>query len=183
MSTILKTRYLFLIFLLYACNSEVNDLNINDRNLTLDNGYMYYKDKLYSGTLFSKIDTLTVNEITYLEGKKHGKEQKFFFNGKLAVLRFYTHGKKSGTHKAWWNNGQLKFVNHFDINGNPIGTQRAWYSNGKLAEELNYTNGKEDGTQKLWDFNGKIKANYQVLNGERFGLIGSLNCKSDNYVD
>ncbi|RKM92416.1 toxin-antitoxin system YwqK family antitoxin [Aquimarina sp. AD10] len=183
MYPILKIRFLLFLFFLNTCDSEVNNLNINDKDLALANGVMYYKDMPYSGTLSSKIDTLIVNRITYLNGKKHGKEQKFFFNGELAAVRFYTDGKKSGTHKGWWDNGQLEFVYHFDDNGNQIGMQQEWYSNGQLAKEFNFTNGKEDGTQKKWDFKGKIIANYLVINGERFGLIGSINCKPDNYVD
>ncbi len=183
MHAILKIRYLVLFFLIYACNYESIDLTIDDKNLTLSKGILSYKGKRYSGTLSSKIDTLTVNRISYLNGKKHGKEEKFFFNGKLAAVRFYTHGKKSGTHKAWWDNGQLEFVYHFDTKGNKIGIHNEWYSNGQLAKAFNFTDGKQDGTQKMWDYNGKIKANYQVINGERFGLIGSINCKPNNYVD
>ena len=28
----------------------------------------------------------------------------------------------------------------------------------------------------LWDLNGNIKANYEVINGERYGLIGLKKC-------
>ena len=38
--------------------------------------------------------------------------------------------------------------------------------------DFNYINSKETGSQKLWYETGKIKANYEVINGERFGLIG-----------
>jgi antitoxin component YwqK of YwqJK toxin-antitoxin module len=37
-------------------------------------------------------------------------------------------------------------------------------------------NGKEEGTQKAFKSDGRIKANYTVINGERFGLIGMKRC-------
>ena len=41
---------------------------------------------------------------------------------------------------------------------------------------FNYINGKEAGKQLLLKSNGNIKANYEVVNGERFGLIGLKKC-------
>lgn len=174
-------KYFLFIFCLYSCQSKVNKFNITDDNLSFSNGVMLYKEKPYSGILFSKIDTVTTYNAIYLEGKKHGKEQKFFYKGDLAELRYYTNGKKSGTHRTWWNKEQIKLEYHFDTAGNQIGTQREWYSNGQLFKEFNYHNGKEDGTQKSWDITGKINANYIVIDGERFGFIGSKNCNPFNY--
>ena len=41
---------------------------------------------------------------------------------------------------------------------------------------FHYIDGKEVGSQKLWQEDGRIKANYEVKNGERFGLIGLKKC-------
>ena len=41
---------------------------------------------------------------------------------------------------------------------------------------FNYKKGKESGSQRLWKTDGSIKANYDVVNGERFGLIGLKKC-------
>lgn len=176
-----NVQYVLLIFLLCSCQSKVHRLEITDDELNFSNGIMLYKEKPYSGILFSKIDTVTTYSAVYQEGKKHGKEQKFFYKGDLAELRYYNKGKKSGTHRSWWNKEQIKFEYHFDINGNQIGTQREWYSNGQLFKEFNYYNGKEDGPQKSWDITGKIDINYVVIAGERFGFIGSKNCNPFNY--
>ncbi len=172
-----KLKYVVLIFLLYSCKPKNTNLSINNKHLTLVDGVMLYKKQPFSGTLSSKTDTLTTYKITYVEGQKEGKEEKFFFNGNLAESRFYTNGKKYGIHRAWWNKEQLKSEYHFNSNGNYHGVMREWYSNGQLSKEFNYINGKENGAQKLWDATGRIKANYSVINGERFGLIESKNCK------
>ncbi|UZO80135.1 hypothetical protein NBT05_14410 [Aquimarina sp. ERC-38] len=177
------TVFLFFILLLNSCTSQMQELDISDKELTLKDGMMYYQNKPFTGMLFSKTDTITLAKIPYLEGKKHGKEERFYHNGARAAVRYFTNGKESGTHKAWWNNGQLEFIHQFDDFGNPTGVQRDWYASGQLAKEFNYIDGKENGTQRIWNVDGKIKANYQVIQGERFGLIGAEGCKSDTYVD
>lgn len=183
MPKILNFKYILLAFLISGCQLENNDISINNEYLSLNDSIMLYKDKPFSGILFSKIDTLTTYKAAYMNGKKHGEEQKFFFNGKLSESKTFTNGKKTGIHKAWWNNNQIMSEYHFDDHGNLVGKQREWFSNGKLLKELNYIQGKEDGLQKKWDFKGKLIANYRVINGESFGLISSNTCKPDTYVD
>lgn len=176
-------KFIFLTLLFYGCHSKVDRITINNEHLALSNNIVLYKQKPYSGILYSKIDTVTTYRAAYVNGKKDGEEQKFFFNGKLSESKFYTQGKKTGTHRTWWNNNQLMSEYHFDYQGNYIGKQREWFSNGKLLKELNYTNGKETGNQKKWNFEGKLIANYEVIDGETFGLISSNTCKPDSYVD
>ncbi|MBW1298985.1 toxin-antitoxin system YwqK family antitoxin [Aquimarina litoralis] len=183
MYNIFKITFLFLILSLFSCKPKTYNIDIKNKNLKFAGSLLYYNDQPFSGILSSKVDTVVVNTISYLQGVKHGKEEKLHANGKIALIRFHQNGKETGTHKAWWSNGQLKFIKNFNNEGLPIGMQQEWHSNGKQAKELNYKEGKEFGSQKMWDYNGKIIANYQVINGERFGLIGSVNCKSDNYVD
>ncbi len=183
MHSTLKITSVCLLFFLIHCKPKSYHIDISNEDLKSVDDLLYYKNKLFTGILSSKVNTQTINEVSYLEGKKHGKEQKLYANGTIAATRFYHNGKKSGTHKAWWSNGQLKFVKQYDNHGNSIGIQREWYSNGKQAKELNFVQGKESGSQKIWNYQGKIVANYQVIHGERFGFIGSVNCKSDYYVD
>ncbi len=179
MFTLPNLSSLLLILVVCSCQSNVNKLNVKDRNLDLTDGIMLYEGKPYSGVLFSKIDTLTTYTATYLDGKKHGEERKFFYDGRLASSGFYTQGKKSGTHRTWWNRDQLKSEYTYDDSGNYIGKQLEWYRNGQLSKEFHYNmNGEQDGTQKLWNLAGRIKANYEVINGKSYGLIESKDCKS-----
>lgn len=183
MLNISNIKYSFFLIFLMACQSKSEHLDINNKNLSLVNKVMFYKENPYSGTLFSKIDTLTTYKVSYKNGKKHGKEEKFFFNGKLSESTFYSDGKKSGMYRTWWNNEQLMLEYHYNNTGELTGTQREWSSTGRLLKEKNYTNGNENGWQKVWDYNGKIIANYQVINGNIYGLFGSEKCKSINYID
>jgi antitoxin component YwqK of YwqJK toxin-antitoxin module len=41
-----------------------------------------------------------------------------------------------------------------------------------------FKDGQEEGSQKLWYDNGKIRANYVIIKGKRYGLLGTKNCKN-----
>jgi len=43
-------------------------------------------------------------------------------------------------------------------------------------EVMNYKNGYEDGRQEQYYDNGKVKANYIMMSGRRYGLLGTKNC-------
>ncbi len=109
---------------------------------------------------------------------KHGVEKLWYENGVLAQERFYRKGFKSGIHKGKWDNKQNKFEYHFNDKGEFHGIVKEWYKSGALYMSFNYLDGKENGIQKLWKLDGAVKANYEVVKGERFGLIGLKKCYS-----
>ncbi len=138
---------------------------------------MLYQQQPFNGVLISNYDLNTVrSKIEYVEGKKHGAELQWYKNGDPLLERFYVKGFKTGVHKSWWENGNLKFEYHFNNRGEFHGTMREWYQSGDFYRSFNYRNGKEVGAQRLWKPDGTIKANYEVINGERFGLIGLKKC-------
>ncbi|MCX6338150.1 MAG: toxin-antitoxin system YwqK family antitoxin, partial [Bacteroidetes bacterium] len=53
-----------------------------------------------------------------------------------------------------------------------------WTFDGKLIHLAHYIDGQEEGSQKLWYDNGKIRANYVIIKGKRYGLLGTKNCKN-----
>ncbi len=162
-----------------SCNS-VHDHVIIDAShpdIKLKNGILYYNRLPFSGGLITYFENkLFKSYIEYKNGKKHGFEKHWNVDANLIVKRYYLKGKKAGIHKAWWNNGNLKFEYHFNEKGEYDGSVKEWYETGPLFKAFNYENGKEKGSQNLWDITGKIKANYEVVNGERFGLIGLKKC-------
>jgi len=173
-----------LVGLHFGCQQKSEEhlvIAYHKSQFTLDNGVLFYNNHPYSGALIdtNKV-TKIVKEIEYLNGKKHGKETKKYAPNSIAEQRFYTHGNKSGTHKAWWSNGQLKFEYHFNTKGEHHGPVNEWYINGQQAKAFHFVNGKEEGTQKMWQKDGKLRANFVTKNGERFGLIGLKKCYSVN---
>ena len=152
-------------------------VEVSNPFLSLNNGVLFHEKLPFSGILVSYYSEEQLkSEVHYYNGKKHGQEKKWYANKDLAEVRYYTNGNKSGTHEAWWPNGNKKFDYHFNNKGEYHGNVTEWYRAGQTFKAFNYINGKEVGSQKLWQNDGRIKGNYEVVNGERFGLIGLKKC-------
>ena len=149
----------------------------SDKNLKLDNGVLLYNETPFEGQLVSYYEAEKLkSKIEYAGGKKHGYEKQWYDSGNKLIERFYKKGFKTGIHKSWWTDGKQKFEYHFNEKGEFHGVVKEWYKSGKIFRDFNYVDGKEVGSQRLWKFDGTIKANYEVVNGERFGLIGLKKC-------
>ncbi|TBN04788.1 hypothetical protein EYD45_05880 [Hyunsoonleella flava] len=162
-----------------GCNraAETNIVGASDENLKLDNGVLLYKQKPFNGVLLENFTTEIIKSRTeYLNGKKHGNEQQWYTNGSQLSERFYSEGFKVGVHKSWWSSGNLKFEYHFNDKGEFHGAVKEWYESGQVFQDFNYKEGKEAGKQRMWKPDGSIKANYEVVGGDRFGLIGLKKC-------
>ncbi len=173
---------ILLLLLFSACEKSENLPVVwseKDSQLEIHNGVLYHQNSKFTGVLksFDAIN-LTNNTARYLYGRKEGEERKVYQNNELAEVRFYRSGVKIGTHKSWRTNRQQKFEYPYNNSGVYHGTVKEWYPDGQLLKEFHYFEGKEVGTQKMWAANGNIKANYTVVNGERFGLIGLKKCYS-----
>lgn len=173
---------LLLLFSVYSCkNAQEAHLVLFEENKQLKtvNGVLYYNETPFNGTIksFDNVNQ-TKNKADYLNGKKDGEERKLFQNDSVAEIRFYKGGLKIGVHQSWWENGQQKFEYPYNTNGVYHGAFKEWYPNGQLVKAFNYDSGKESGSQKMWLSNGNIRANYTVVKGERFGLIGLKKCYS-----
>ncbi|MFY0625773.1 MAG: hypothetical protein JXR07_05745 [Reichenbachiella sp.] len=142
--------------------------------LELNNGVLYLNGTKFTGKVYSNSNIR--KETNYEKGRKNGLDKRWFPDGSLASERYYSNGLKTGLHRSWWENNKLKFEYHFNDQGQYHGSITEWYQNGQLAKQFHYINGQEDGPQKLFNPDGKIKANYEVVDGERFGLIGLKKC-------
>ncbi len=163
---------------LVSCSErKIQSLDVSNKHLKLNNGVLEFSGKPFTGVLTDTFSNGRLQSaLSYSLGRKEGEEKQWFENGQLAVERFYSKGKKIGIHRAWWDNGQLKFAYHFNNKGEFHGNVKEWSRDGMLFRDFNYEKGKESGRQRLWKLNGNIKSNYEVVNGERFGLIGLKKC-------
>ena len=168
----------FLILLLTSCqDNDVEHFIKNEIKTELRNGILFLNNKPFKGILLSYHENGTKkSEIRYKKGKKNGMEKKWYKDGKIKMKRQYYNGIKVDVHKGWWENENLKYRYVFDNFGRYNGKVEEWYVNGQKLREFNYSMGLENGKQKLWDLDGNIKANYEVINGERYGLIGLKKC-------
>jgi len=175
-----QTKFYVCILILFFTSCHNNDIEHfikGEIKTELLNGVLFLNSKPFKGILLSYHENGTKkSEIRYKKGKKYGMEKKWYKNGKIKMERQYFNGMKVNVHKGWWENEKLKYRYIFDNNGRYDGKVEEWYVNGQKLKEFNYTMGIENGEQKLWDLDGNIIANYDVINGERYGLIGLKKC-------
>ena len=173
-----KLYVCFLILFLTGChNNGIEHFIKGEIKTELLNGVLFLNNKPFKGILVSYHENGTKkSEMRYKKGKKHGMGKKWYKDGKIKMERKYHNGIKVNVHKGWWENEKLKYRYRFDNNGRYNGRVEEWYVNGQKLKEFNYKKGFENGKQKLWDLDGNIKANYEVINGERYGLIGLKKC-------
>lgn len=141
------------------------------------NNLLYVEDKIYSGYVYKlhpeTADTLLIE--SYYNGLKEGVSKKWYADHELMEMRHYSSGKKNGKQIAFWNNGNKRFE-YIAKNDAYEGELKEWNNDGLLFHLAHYVNGQEEGAQKLWYDNGKIRANYVIINGKRYGLLGTKNC-------
>ena len=151
----------------------------SDKNISINNDVVFLKDKKYSGILYALFpdskDTISIE--SYSNGLLHGRCRKWYANKQLFEDRIYTMGEKNGKQIAWWGNGNKQF--EFNAKNNMYhGELKEWAFDGKLMHLAHYKDGQEEGIQQLWYENGKIRANYVIVKGKRYGLLGTKNCKN-----
>ena len=103
--------------------------------------------------------------------------RKYFPNKQLMEYREFRNEMKNGKQIAYWDNGKKRFEFNA-VNDAYEGELKEWDYNGNLIHLAHYKNGVEEGEQKMWYQNGKIRANYVIIKGRRFGLLGTKNCKN-----
>jgi len=119
----------------------------------------------------------TISLEGYVDGQLNGVCKKWYANKQLLEERFYTDGNKNGKQVAYWANGNKRFE-FTAIKDAYEGEMKEWTVDGRLFHLAHFVNGQEEGVQKLWYDNGKIRANYVILHGKRYGLLGTKNCKN-----
>lgn len=137
---------------------------------------------LHSNILFFLLLSLACNQspvrVLYsqtVNGLEEGEWRSYHKNGMLKEKRFYRHGVKVGVLKTWWDNGQLQVLYRFK-NGEYDGTCFEWNRNGVMTKKMHYTLGVETGEQRQWYDDGSVRSNYMMIDGRRFGLLGTKNC-------
>ena len=149
------------------------------KELNKKNDTLFFRNKKMCGTLYSlntaQTDTLFIEN--YINGILDGVSKRWYSNAQLMEERIYNLGQKNGKQVAYFENGKMKF--EFTAKYDQYeGELKEWNNDGNLIHLATYKNGQEEGTQKMWYDNGKIRANYVMIKGKRYGLLGTKNCKN-----
>lgn len=159
-----------------------------------------YKADLPHGCIITYFDANQPLEVVnFKEGKRHGKAEEHYQNGKLKTSAFYKEDKLDGEVKGWYEDGSLRLVKYYDLN-NPIkehkefypakegekegqlarlchytkagefqGEQLSYYPSGATESSLNYKDGKLDGLKALWTEEGELLEEAWYVNGQLNG--------------
>ena len=76
-------------------------------------------------------------DITYLDGKLHGKWVGWYNNGIKRSEGNMQYGEMSGKWTFWWPNGQKELECDFDF-GNPVGSVKIYHDSGVLKKNINF---------------------------------------------
>lgn len=174
----LRSNLILLISMLMACSSASKlKVDASSTQLHPDDGLVYEQNQPYTGETYALYpatqDTLSI--ANYVDGKADGEWKRFYEHHLLLERRYYQNGAKIGKMETWWPNGKLQ-KQYFFKDDEYEGTCREWNSDGRLIQEMNYVKGYEVGPQKMFYDNGKIRCNYLMINGRRYGLLGTKNC-------
>lgn len=173
--------WLFLMMVLFACERaqmQTNKAYVESGLARTSGGITSVNGQPFSGLLFllyENKDTAFVH--AYKNGREHGEWKEFYPRHIIKETRQFKNGKKTGQYISYWPNGS-KQLDYFFSNDEYHGTCREWMNDGTLIKKMNYNNGHEEGSQKVWYGNGKIRSNYTIVNGRRFGLLGTKNCRN-----
>jgi hypothetical protein len=149
----------------------------SDSSITFINGILYKNNSPFTGTIFNFYQNSkdTADVTPYLLGKENGERRKYYPNKQLWEKRYFQNSVKVGEMRTYWPDGKPQ-MQYFFENGEYQGTCKEWTKTGMLSRLMHYNKGYEDGEQKWWYDNGKIRANYVIVEGRRYGLLGTKNC-------
>jgi antitoxin component YwqK of YwqJK toxin-antitoxin module len=101
----------------------------------------------------------------------------FLMASLLVVWACHSAADKSGCSITYWENGKMRMLANYK-EGVYHGRVYEWDAQGKIYRIGTYANGQEEGLQRLYYANGKIRANYEVIEGRKYGLAGTKNCRN-----
>ena len=115
--------------------------------LTKIDGRMYFgtDDDPYTGIAIRFYDSdknQIACELSYENGKMHGKTTCWYKSGEKMAEVFYKLGEKDGMDTMWYENGQKSSEKSWK-DGKYDGVITYWDKNGKMTSKTRYKNDKE----------------------------------------
>ncbi|WP_301921076.1 toxin-antitoxin system YwqK family antitoxin [Ferruginibacter sp.] len=135
-----------------------------------------YKGKPFNGYMVQEeINHRIVYELPIINGWENGLAKGCYYDGVKLLERFYTNGKKEGSFKQWWRNGNYRYLFHYK-NDKYEGSQLVFFPDGSKRQESTYQNGDEEGIQRIWNEQGILISNYTIKNKRQYGIIKVKSC-------
>ncbi len=125
------------IFFLTSCSSE----EVQQENLRYKEGIAYVNGSTipFTGQAVSKKNGKFI--ISFNNGLREGKTERYWTNGRLRLREYYKLGKLDGLHEMFYANGQIEMKINYS-NGKVVDTAEWYHNNGTLSKKSIYENGK-----------------------------------------
>ena len=170
-----KKKLIFLELLFWGLLWGLNNIIFHNKNLHENLGIdikdyikICGKYKICSRTRKGSVYILIANilkfEGEYLNGKRNGKWNEYYKNGKLKFEDGYLNGEKNGKGKEYKDKGPLKFEGEY-VCGKRNGKE--YYENDKLKFEGEYIKGLRNRKGNKYYYNGNLKFEGEYLNGKK----------------
>jgi protein SCO1/2 len=169
---------LFIAAVVTACRPAGPAVANTDPSLREHDGLVFFGNARFTGRILARNAAgRLISERSIRDGLLDGVSIKWYDNGHLAEQREYREGRKVGDHRGWWPNGTPQFACRF-ADGIPADSCTDWHDNGQVAMVHRYRHGEEDGLQQGWSRTGAEQFSYRMRDGRRYGLLGTVSCKS-----
>ncbi len=129
----------------------------------------YDKDgKVLNAVLYSDRGGKLGEGIITAEGRKEGKWNYYYENGKVKSTGSYGNNLENGTWQFYFENGKTEQVGVFK-NGKFSGTWQWYYPNGNIKREEDYFEGREEGNCVEYDTIGEVIVKGSYFDGSKEG--------------
>ncbi len=133
-------------------------------------------DVVFTGVAITKHQNgQRLTEEPFVDGRRHGTLRRWFADGQLAFSSVYVDGRREGETQSWWQNGHRRSQS-FYVDDQPHGAALSWYRSGEKSKRYNYVAGQPVGLQQGWRKNGKLYTNFEYRNGRAYGLRNANLC-------
>jgi len=151
-STVLLLVSIFLAGYLSSCSDFPEK---NKKVIKLDT--VIYKPgtkELFTGTWKGEADSMKV-VFDVVNGKKEGKFESYYPNGKLLMSGYLKNNRNEGEWKYYFDNGIVESEGIFE-NDKPVGKWKWYYPDGTLRQTGFFNYGQRDSVWKNYDTTGVL---------------------------
>ena len=119
------------------------------------------KDSIWN---YYSVDGFKINEVPYLNNKKHGIEKKYYQNGNLSEKSEWKNGVNDGLIIRYYESGKV-MARIFYMNGILDGEYNIYGSDENILIQGQYENNKREGKWIYYKDNGHIKDELIYIKG------------------
>ena len=111
------------------------------------------------------------NEVTYVDGVRHGPCKGFHENGSLALEGKFHHDNHYGVLTTYYESGAKSAHIEYDIIARQVGDSISWHENGQIKGKSKMVDGLAQGEVVYFHENGQLSKRFKAVDGQIDGLF------------